>query len=106
MPRLQLAALYGVPVSSIVLSLSSGSVVVEVQIIATAETDLAALEATMAAVNDTVLSSAIGSEVTRAAEILQVIQNVTIRRNETVESQLDCVRRRHSNQALVAMQPN
>ena len=71
--KAKLATLYGTTVSAISLALSSGSVILELQIRAAAGTNLSALAAAMLAVGDGALSLAIGSPAARSAPISQVV---------------------------------
>lgn len=86
----QLAALYGIDPSAIRLVPSGGSVVIEMQLVASAGTSLAALAAIVLAVGDAALSLAIGSSAVRSAVISQVALNETVRRNQTREMEVDC----------------
>ena len=85
--RLQLAEVYGVPASSITLSLSAGSVVVQIQIASTAVNGTGQgelLAATLAAVNSSTLSAAL-----ELPAVISAAPTVTTR-NESVVEQLDC----------------
>ena len=87
----QLAALYGIDPSAIRLVPSGGSVVIEMQLVASAGTSLAALAAIVLAVGDAALSLAIGSLAVQSAVISQVAAlNETVRRNQTREIEVDC----------------
>ena len=84
-----LAALYGVTESSIRLELTSGSVILGVQIIASNATNTSALAAAVLSVADSALTVALGGSATRA-DALETVLNVTVRSNQTVQEQDDC----------------
>ena len=81
---LQLASVYGVPVSSIALSLRPGSVIVQVQIAPLNGVDPNELAATLAAVDGATLSAALQSSV-----VVSAAPSVTMR-NQSIMEQLDC----------------
>ena len=87
--RTRLAALYNVPISSIRLGLSGGSVVLTLEIIAANSTDSVALASVVAATTSATISSALGS-VAVISSVQQLVRNETIRRNQTLEVLLDC----------------
>ena len=87
--KTRLALLYNVPVSSIRLGLSGGSVVLVLEIIAANSSESLALASAVSATTRATISSALGS-VTVISSVQQVVRNETIRRNQTLELQLDC----------------
>ena len=86
----QLATLYGVAESSIRLELTTGSVIVGVQIIASNATNTSSLAAAVLAVGDSTLSAALGGSATRAT-VLESVLNATVSVNQTVQEQEDCL---------------
>ena len=87
--RQRLATLYNVPASTIRLGLSGGSVVIVLEIIATNASESSAIASAVAATTSDSLTSVLGS-VAVISSVQQVVRNETIRRNQTVELQLDC----------------
>ena len=87
--RVRLAALYNVPVTSIRLGLAGGSIVLQLEIIATNSSDISTLTSVIETTASESLSSALGGAAF-ISSVQQVVRNETIRRNQTVERQLDC----------------
>jgi hypothetical protein len=85
----QLASLYGVPVSSLSLSLSSGSIVLLLTILSESS-NASALASVFASVDDSALSASLGSTVHRSGEVQLGFQNQTVSVNSTVMGLLDC----------------
>ena len=87
--RVRLAGLYNVPLSSIRLGLASGSIVLQLEIIATNSSDILTLTSAVETTTSESLSSVLGGAAI-ISSVQQVVRNETIRRNQTVELQLDC----------------
>jgi hypothetical protein len=87
--RQRLATLYNVPASTIRLGLSGGSVVIVLEIVATNASESSAIASAVAATTSDSLTSVLGS-VAVISSVQQVVRNETIRRNQTLELQLDC----------------
>jgi hypothetical protein len=86
----QLSSLYGVPTSAIRLSLSGGSVLLDLQILTSPEKNFSSLAEAVLAVNDSYLSHVTSGSAVRSAAVSQVAWNESITTNTTVERAVDC----------------